>query len=224
MITKTISWALYLANSSPPGGRELRQRFYAMKQRICERYGTPDGYDIQHFDGKKCFGCDGTGIHEYWDSGDQDYCWKCGGSGWFKRERWVTLKRWRVGNRVFHQPDGVSYEKPTPVLRNITFEGFIQHGYHGFWSEEAILWLSLVFDRTLFRMLAGEGSTYCKWPRWFGPMVHLKQFIGKARLLYRSLRKRCDSCGCHTWTVFKNRCDRCESLREALNVSEDVPF
>lgn len=222
--TKVVSWLLYLANARPPSGKEKRERFYEMKARICEKLGTPDGVDIQHFDGKKCFSCDGTGFYGfYWGDGNTqgDYCWKCGGSGWFRSERWVTLKRWKVGKRVFHQPDGISYEKPDTEP---TIESFVEHAYHGWWHDEAVMWLALFFDWNLLRMLLAEGSTYCKWPRWLGPMVQLKQFVGVSRRLFRSLRQRCDTCNKHTWSIFKNRCERCRKMRESLHVSDDVPF
>lgn len=187
-----IGRLLYLANARPPRGKDHKQRFYAMKQRICQRFGSLDGFDVQHFVGKQCFGCDGSGVHYYW-SGDRDYCWRCGGSGWFKRERWVVLARWRIGVRIFHQPSGVSYETPSLPLRRTTIEGFIEHDYHGFWHDEAAMWLALLFDWKLLGMLLAEGTTYCKWPRWLGPMVQLKQLIGVARRLMRSLRTNRDS-------------------------------
>ena len=217
-----IGKLLYLANSRPPSGKDRKERFYAMKQRICERFGTPDGFDVQHFAGKRCFSCYGTGIYRSEYSDYQNYCYKCNGSGWFKRERWVVLKRWRIGQRIFHQPDGVSYEAPNPPLR--TIEGFIEHAYHGFWHEEAAMLLALMFDRELLGMLLAEGSTYCKWPRWLGPMVQLKQVVGVTRRMYRSMKQRCDTCGCHTWSVFTNRCQRCKALRENMAPSSDIPF
>jgi len=194
-----ISWLLYLANARPPSEKKQKERFYAMKQRICERFATPDGFDVQHFTGKKCWSCGGSGIHYYWDERDEDYCWKCNGTGWYRREKWVILKRWKLGKRVFHQPDGVAYGHPFPSLRNITIEGYIEHGYHGFAHEEATMWLALAFDWKLLGMLLAEGTTYVKWPRWYGPMVHLRQIAGKLR--------------------FRRQLSRIKA-----SVSEDIPF
>lgn len=217
-----ISYLLHLANTSPPR-RPHRDLFYAMKLRLLQRYANPDGYDIQHIPGKRCFGCGGTGIH-YYLSGDEDYCWKCGGSGWWKSPKWVVLKRWRFGRYVFHTPENVSYTEPDPKPIN-TIVGYVKHCYiPGHWCEEATLWLALLFDWGLLRSLMREGTTYCRWPRWFGPMVQAMQISGMSRRLIRSMQMRCDTCGFHTWSVFVSRCTRCEAIRDAARTPEDIPF
>jgi hypothetical protein len=211
-----IAKLLHIANSSPPN----KKRFYDMKERILARYGAEDGYDVQHFEGKRCYGCDGTGTYYHW-SGDDDYCYKCSGSGWFKHECWVTLKRWKLGTYTFHQPDGVSRVKPDPPL-GIQIESFIEHKfYRGFQVEDAAMWLGLMFDWGYFWSIMNEGSTYCTWPRTWRPLIHLRQIVGTSRRWRAAWEARCPGCECHLWSNYKRRCDRCQ---QAIEMDVEVPF
>ena len=117
---------LHLANASPPF--EFRKEFYALKEEILERYGTRDGHDVQHIPGKECYTCDGTGIFERYN-GDTDYCYRCGGSGWYKSPVWVVLERFRLGRFSFHIPRKRSYTKPDPDTTRI--HGYIKHASYG---------------------------------------------------------------------------------------------
>ena len=69
-----------------------------MKSRILRRFGTVDGYDLQHIPGKQLLETvTGTGMFEHW-SGDRGDCYRCGGNGWYRDPRWVVLDRWKLGS------------------------------------------------------------------------------------------------------------------------------
>lgn len=186
MIKKAIARLLHIANTNPP----IRRSFYRMKDSILKRYGTPDGVDWQHFEGKRCWSCDGTGVWESWYSDYQDDCYKCGGDGWYKLEKWVRLERIKFEKYTFHSPDGCVYEDPggTPI------KGFIEHRQeYGWHVDEAAAWLALLFDREYFRELIWSGTTYVRWPRYLGPMTQGRQIVGclrRMQLEHELARKR----------------------------------
>ncbi len=202
---------LHMANSSPPWGQS-KVMFYAMKERILARYGTPDGYDVQHIPGKICFGCDGTGQFEHM-SGDQDYCYRCGGNGWYKSPVWVALARHRLGNYVFHTPKERWYQEPKPNATNI--EGYVQHKfYRGLQPEVAMLWLALIFDRKLWWREINEHH-YCRW-QW-KPMLFLTCVSSRIRRAWHWWHSRCRECERHSWGEM--RCLRCQ-----MEIEKGLPF
>lgn len=113
--------------------------FYRVKDTILRKHGKPDGYDIQHIEGKKCYKCGGTGRYDRWDSYgiyDPDSCWGCAGTGWYKDPRWNCLQRYRFGRYIFHRPlkreygienpwtkEGMGFEvSDRPVM-----QGYVEH-------------------------------------------------------------------------------------------------
>jgi len=123
-----IARLLHIANSCPPPGKAQRERFYKMKQRILRWFGTEDGHDLQHIEGKKCWSCEGTGgLYE------PHGCWKCYGDGWFKPPVWILLKRWKFGGYTFHEPLQRFYRKPeTHSHARPMIEGYVEHAWHRF--------------------------------------------------------------------------------------------
>lgn len=79
---------LSLANA---GSYPYKLKFYQVKDFILERYGIPDGYDLQILE-DACYNCDGAG------------CWRCDKGVWSRRQ-WYLL-RFKLGRHVFHQPVG----------------------------------------------------------------------------------------------------------------------
>lgn len=168
-----IGKLLHIANSYPSAID--KERFYAMKSRILQRWGTPDGRDIQHIEGKQCWTCYGSGIYVgiYWISGDewQDTCNRCFGSGWFKSPVWVVLERYRIGNFVFHQPTDRLYKAPESLEPTNQIEGYIEHRDYG-WRKPiwAAIVLGLIFDWKLAWLgLKGEANStriVQRWHRW----------------------------------------------------------
>ncbi len=211
---------LHIANASPPHWSSTdKQAFYALKQRLLERYAAEGGFDVQHIPGKRCWRCDGTGTHTYFESGDQDYCWKCGGDGWFKSPKWVTLQRYVWGPYPFHIPRETSYKRPVPDITRI--EGYIAHAvYGGRQSELAYAWLCVKCCKwRLFWSWVKSGRPCgLQWH----PLLVLKQVVNTIRWNVPSPVK-CRECEGRMWVTTWNRygrtCSSCQSRKR-----EDVPF
>lgn len=153
---------LHIANSYPHAID--KERFYAMKARILKRWAKPDGYDVQHFEGKTCWRCNGTGFEDdsYFDP-DWDDCWKCGGCGWFKPPVWIVLDRYRFGKFVFHTPAERVYEKPETPSQTKTIYGLVSHRDYGYRKPAyAALALGMIFDWGLVRIAIRDRVGRCK--------------------------------------------------------------
>lgn len=108
-----------------------RQWFYPFKERLLDRYGIPDGYDLQVLPGKVCFRCSGDRHDPYlWDE-DQNQpepCDRCGGSGWWLPPKNVYLHRFKLWGGVFHTPRMQPPASPFhPLVEEpvMTFEGLL---------------------------------------------------------------------------------------------------
>lgn len=121
---KLIGHLLWLANAVLY--RNELEKFYPIKRRILERFGTFDGYDWQEI-AKICFACDGTGedYHwAYWDDDDKKVeCERCGGDGYYQHF-WTKLERRKLSGKVFHTPIDKIYDKPQGL---VTINGYIKH-------------------------------------------------------------------------------------------------
>jgi len=195
-----IARLLHIANSAPPAGKDRRERFYKMKQRILNWFGTEDGHDLQYIEGKQCWSCEGTGgLYE------PHGCWKCGGDGWFKSPVWILLKRWKFGEYTFHEPLQRYYSRPdTHSHAKPMIEGYIEHASYP-WKDiqRARFILSLLFD---WRLLAHETANW--WIR-------------------RVVSAKCYRCNRHLWTVRQSMCSTCQVLSDAkalLEEDHDIPF
>lgn len=196
-----LATLLHKANSSPPW--EFKKDFYELKQRILQRFGTPDGHDVQHIPGKECYGCDGTGIFKY---SEYDTCERCYGSGWYKQPVWVVLRRYRFGRYVFHSPESRSYTRPDPDITRI--HGYVEHArYPGRQHDLAFAWLCLLFGRWgLFWRWLGS-SRPCGFQR--HPFLIARQVVCTVRWKLHDLRARCNRCRRHVWASNILICDRC---------------
>lgn len=86
-------------------GWEDRKLFYVLKNEILDKYGIENGYDIQVLN-KHCYGCDGTGVWNYYYHGDNDEtCLKCNGTGVYSSKH-IVLKRYILNKVLFHKPLG----------------------------------------------------------------------------------------------------------------------
>lgn len=119
----------WLASANAGDYPEKKFWFYPFKSRFCREHGVPDGMDLQVIE-KKCWcgdgifrGIEGTRPERFWEE-----CNRCGGSGIFET-RHVVLLRWRVGDRLFHEPsDWVSHAEYLPgKAYHQRFEGLIRH-------------------------------------------------------------------------------------------------
>jgi hypothetical protein len=127
-----------------------RTEFYALKDRLLQRYASYDGVDVQHIV-KPCWGpgCDGD-ENRFTCPGSS--CRKCGGTGVFS-ERFIPLQRWNFEGRIFHRPMGETSKRPA------TIEGHILHGdVDAHAAADAALWLFLLCDRRLFWSTLGASS------------------------------------------------------------------
>lgn len=150
---------LHIANSRPP---LIRQReFYALKDKLLQRYGTSDGFDVQHIK-KECWSCDGTGkayrdafVFGQWRSVYVGKCFRCNNGVY--HEFWVRLERYRLGRHTFHIPKERTSADPGLVMQHPMIEGYIRHhDYPGHLPLEAAFWLFLVFEPAVFRSIFGR--------------------------------------------------------------------
>jgi hypothetical protein len=150
MLIRVLTWLLVRANAKPPSGHP--ETFYSMKEQLLRRFGRMIGAEWQHIR-KTCWSCE-DGVLD-----DGHYCWKCGGTGIYQ-QTWVLLQRWELGGAIFHRP---VYRTTLDPHEIVTIHGYITHPEYHADTEEALLWLALLFDRRLFRGLLRAG------PLWSGP-------------------------------------------------------
>lgn len=148
MLLFLLSFLLHHANRL---GRD--HYFYKVKKKLLEKYGTPDGYDIQIIDGKPCFSCHGTGIYNRFMDGACD-CDRCGGNGYYKDPFFVQLNRYNLGDFSFHVPGDKQYCKtPSPELlsgANKSISYYITHMEPARYAQVCKLVLILLYDRKNF--------------------------------------------------------------------------
>lgn len=159
---------LHCANSRPPDIKE--RQFYALKDRLLQRYGTGDGFDVQHIK-QDCWDCDGTGklYAEYMHLGHLTsiYVGKCKRcTDGIYRQFWVRLERYRLGRHVFHTPKERYYNDPGLTMQRPLIDGYIRHhNYPGHLPLEAAFWLFLAFEPRLFWQMFGHlGAHKAKTP------------------------------------------------------------
>lgn len=171
--TTTIGYLMYLAN-----GEGKRDIWYSLKQRLCDRYGINDGYDVQCLPGKKCYSCDGTGIfvrYHSFGSSTKERCYRCT-EGWYKTPSFVLLQRIKVGDHVFHKPVGRQSKLCFPDIPiSVKIEGYIEHSKKKYgWLAFSILYI--IFDRKKYiSYVKGFGIGWrCSW--WL-PQNYLYNFM-----------------------------------------------
>ena len=152
MWKKFIAWLLYHANRNPS------QDFYVVKEKILKRHGKPVRLEYQHIK-KQCWTCNGSGIYPY--RSFTKTCLNCGGTGIY-REFWSQLRVYKINQYEFHIPckGGIFFKKPDGIGNFIN--GYIRHKSEPYrLSQEAKLWLFMIFGRELFwRSYSGRFSFY----------------------------------------------------------------
>ncbi len=199
-----IATILHRANSYPQWLD--KERFYALKQRVLDRYAERDGFDVQYLRGKECYTCDGTGLFTYWSSRDRVTCDRCCGTGWYQSPRWIQLPRYRFGRFVFHSVGPVAYHKEDadswgePAGR---IDGFVRHTDYTYRQQKrAHVLLGLLFDIQYAKCSLRELMRY-----WW---------------IVRLLSRRCADCRCRVWSTTRWRCRTCERVRRL--VPNEPPF
>jgi hypothetical protein len=207
-----IGLFLHVANTSPS---DVSQRqFYALKDELLKRFGTPDGFDIQHIV-RTCYSCDGTGIHMGYYGAES--CFRCNDG--IYDEALVKLLRFKLGSYTFHIPDGRIESGVLPFPP--TIEGYVRHQqYRGYLAAECFYWLALFFKPSLFKATFGHcGHVSRKWT----PMVILATWLFDWRMHVRAMDQWHDDPSGRT--MFGT----CQALEiERLNWSKDgwgeMPF
>lgn len=199
---------LHLANARPP---MLRTEFYALKDRLLNRYGLPTGYEWQRIE-KACWGPWGS------DGCEGSDCPRCGGTGVFETV-WCELRRWEWAGYRFFQPTG--RRKWNAPLEPVNIVGRIDHADYGLKSAEAALWLYLFCGewRLLWRALSA--SRVMGWYAW--PLLNLQRVVMEGRV--KLSRRRCYHC-LRRFPTWGRGWLICRSCREPqpMDTEEEVPF
>jgi hypothetical protein len=161
--------------------------FYEIKDNILSKYAVTIGYEVQHIEGKKCYSCNGTGVHYKYSytcrAYDVDGCWHCFG-GWYKRPQWILLAVKRFGRFVFHKPIQREYKAKNPFEKQEGWKvdklitGYIDHT-PGKYSFLAVYVLFLLYRPAMakkyFLNNVGTGwRLYWWYPRnWFYNLVYM---------------------------------------------------
>lgn len=182
---------LHVANATPPV--LAKSDFYRMKDRLLRRFGTPDGFDVQHIV-KECHACYGqkTITEEIRNCGVvvsvERNCRRCNGTGVYE-QFWTHLLRYTIGQRQFHLPERKFYEDPHLELQRPMITGYVTHRRYPFYfSNEAFLLLALLFDRKLFAENFGRWGM-SSWK--VTPLVILSNFAWKAKRFHLTIEKIC---------------------------------
>lgn len=191
-----LAYLLHVANSSPTDS----EGFYPMKARILQRWGRPDGYDVQELAGQPCWGCDGRGTFYHTYSGDPDECRRCYGTGWWRAPRFGRLHRYRLGRYTFHLPGESQYgvfRVPADDRPRGRIVGYVDHRSYSFNARmRCAFLLALVFDRRFAAQL-------------------LRTSCNRIRIV-QLLSRRCIDCQGMAWSTQRWRCPSCQAVREQM--------
>jgi len=144
---------------------EKQDWFYPFKAALLKKHAAEDGYDLQIIK-KTCWTCHGSGKANVCNScsynGGCDNCWhpssiigkevscpKCNGTGIYSRKEY-WLKRYKIGNAIFHVPMSNEKAIANPELPN-TFVGKIEHApINQYEAKDCMLKLLFRFDTKLW--------------------------------------------------------------------------
>lgn len=205
MRSRILATLLHYANADPPFYRE---RFYALKDRLLQKYASRAGQDVQHIK-DRCWGY----------MADQECggptCSKCGGTGVYS-EFFVLLDRYKWHGYIFHRPVS-RVTKSVPGWPTIV--GRIQHKRSGRANAEACLWLYLLTGEWRLFARALRSSATCGRHAW--PLLNLQRVVFHIAINLR--RQRC-WCGRSfmTWGSGWQICNACREARTAD--TEELPF
>lgn len=213
-----ISDLLWKANSV----KFQKERMYSIKETLLKKYGTFDGFHLQHIL-EKCYGCKGTGKYR------RETCYKCGGNGIYD-EYWIVLRAYKFGKHLFHIPDEKS--KSHKIITTYNFEKVIE-GYvihkNVEWKNgvESYYWLSLLFNFNYFLESLSHPHTFSG----FYPLTFLSSLLSKSSRFTRNLRNfitinynKVEQAFCkHTWVDENDyACMKCGKINP--NFIDDIPF
>jgi hypothetical protein len=204
-----IARLLWLANCEAGTWQDHdKYGFYRLKTRLLEQHATEDGVDWQEIT-HHCNACDGTGTWGHWRRDGGDFCYKCNGTGVYRRF-YVRLQRYRFGGHVFHIPGGrldrTEFEALIPEGGGATvLKGKILHSKTGRKAAWAYATLLLAFDQKAFLQLT-KRKTH-----------------SVLRSIRRRLPTRCHNCGKILWTPGMVA-GRGQGTAWCKTCSDDIPF
>ena len=216
---------LHLANANARSMVLERDRFYALKKYLLERFGRFADFDLQYIPPGECWQCNGAG-QEIWSDGEKHTCYKCGGSGLFGCGKWFSLWKYRWGRFTFHIPKDRFYSAPqSPV----TIKGRIEHhNVDERTSKAAAIWLALFWDQWLcWRLLTTSAYVTPGWR----PILWINKFAMWASMTAQQFKpRRC--CRCRRRFIRPSRrvmhfqCRRCDrDSRQLVDAFRDeIPF
>ncbi len=157
-----LSWLLHHANRYHKSAN-----FYRIKTELLKKYAVLVGYEYQFIEGKQCWSCYGTGIYNgynYRFGVFKEPCYKCSGSGMYRKNCWNALAVYNFGKYSFHSPIGKQFVKPEPG--NKIIEGYISHDA-SYWSRFARIMIFILFDfkgyKKRWRFEMGNGKRVWGW-------------------------------------------------------------
>lgn len=216
-----IGWLLWWANADKPTIDS--DKFYVLKGCLLNKYGEHRGYCWQHIV-KKCWTCDGTGMFN-----KQERCRRCWNGVY--DEVWIQHSKWTLGGSQFLTPVDETRNKALVDGKcevhgqSVEIEGYVKHDVDCRLSNEARLWLYLIFDRRMFwREL--KGHSYAK-PR--GLLSRIQRYVMPTVLAWRNRTwvRRCVHCQrvrLRTRYNMRPQCRGCQSAEEERFENEGVPF
>ena len=222
-----LSKLLFHANKEPYFLGD-KKSFYERKSKLLKRYGAPLNCDIQFIDGKKCYNCDGSGKHyffnNYIDGTDWETCWDCNGDGWYKNPQYNLLQRVQFGKYVFHQPLERFYEESTLrtycegnnlEIRDSKIDGYIEHDNPNKFSMH--LFFILYFTKGYWQRL-GRGYFI----NWWHPYRFLSNVVGLFKSSY--IRKSTIKAIVEWWPIKKKLPFDNGVKYEIVSEDDDLPF
>lgn len=181
LLSRPCSWLMFHANKLPKDPFSIeKDLFYTVKNKMLRKYGKYVKTEFQHFEGKQCFTCDGTGIYYQSDpkydpyGNDIEHCKKCNASGWYKDEKWVELEVFKFGKYHFHLPSNTRYVKPKENV--VIIEGFIEHRKTRFTSFAFFVFMLMFHKNYIVKYYNSCRGWRCNWENpnnWLHNFCHI---------------------------------------------------
>lgn len=205
MIQRLLATLLHYANSSPPCNQT---EFYALKERLLNRYGKLTDYQVQEIR-KDCWG-------EWNRYGDRDGCTgakcrRCGGTGVFS-VRWFYLEKREWCGFTFHRPSRELYKE----VGAVEIVGRIEHKDYGRVAKEAALWLYLLTGEWRLLWQAMQASRCCG--RFLWPLLNVQRIVFEIAINSRT----CWRCRKRIWSRQHAACKACRKVM--ASEPEEIPF
>lgn len=184
-----ISKLLYLANQRPNAFEKYS--FYKLKDSLLKKYGKKIGTDYQYIS-KECHTCFGTGVYKC-EHKMPETCWSCSGTG--KYEEYVSqLDKYEFGKHDFHLPVRKYQRRDSgfiDAMIKVNIKDYIRHKYKNpYSSDEAQLWLFLLFDIKTFKKMFGRSYRFYVKSRYILLFLSNLKFLKTHKHLKKTILKQ----------------------------------